>query len=291
MNLSRILIFCASTWASGFASAELVETQMELPVAVTAAQGQRVEHTIKVTVFVESTTPSPRPLLVINHGRAVTASGRASMGRSRYPEAAKFFAQLGFAVAVPTRIGYGVTGGDDLEDTGPCNARNFAPGFMVVAQQTQSVLQSLKASLDDVLKDRSVVLGQSFGGAGSVALASLNPPGVAAIINFAGGSGGDPKGRPGKPCSQPALESTYQTFGKTARTPMLWLYTENDLFFGAEYPRAWFKAYQLHGAPAKMVQFPPHGEDGHSLFVRFGEVWQPVVAEFLKAYGIGRGSR
>jgi dienelactone hydrolase len=288
MNSSKVLLFCALNWAFGFASAELVETQMELPVAVTAAQGQRVEHTIKLTLFVDDATPSPRPLIVINHGRAVTARGRSSMGRSRYPEAAKFFAKLGYAVAVPTRIGYGVTGGDDLEDTGPCNARDFAPGFLVVAQQTQSVLRFLKASLDDVLKDRSVVLGQSFGGAGSVALASLNPPGVAAIINFAGGSGGDPKGRPGRPCSQPLLESAYLTFGKTARTPMLWLYTENDLYFGAEYPRAWFKAYTLHGAPAQLVQFPPHGDDGHSLFVRFGEVWQPVVAEFLKTHGKGR---
>jgi hypothetical protein len=37
-----------------------------------------------------------------------------------------------------------------------------------------------------------------------------------------------------------------------------------------------------------MTQYPPHGEDGHSLFTRFPEVWQPRVAEFLDTVGFSK---
>ena len=113
----------------------------------------------------------------------------------------------------------------------------------------------------------------------------MNPPGVVAAINFAGGSGGDPKGRPQNPCSQPALERTFQTYGAQAKVPMLWVYTENDMYFGPQLPRQWHAAFTKAGGKASFVQFPPHGEDGHSLFTRFPQVWQPAVSEFLDANG------
>jgi len=30
---------------------------------------------------------------------------------------------------------------------------------------------------------------------------------------------------------------------------------------------------------------PPQGDDGHATFVRAPAVWQPIVAEFLRAQG------
>jgi dienelactone hydrolase len=118
-----------------------------------------------------------------------------------------------------------------------------------------------------------------------VAVASLNPAGVAAAINFAGGGGGDPKGHPQQPCSPVQLKRMFADFGSKARIPMLWVYTENDQFFGPAYPREWFDAFRAGGAPAEFVQFPPHGDDGHLLFARFPEVWKPTVAEFLRQQG------
>ena len=99
------------------------------------------------------------------------------------------------------------------------------------------------------------------------------------------GSGGDPKGRPQNPCSQPALERTFQAYGAQAKVPMLWIYTENDMYFGPQLPRQWHAAFTKAGGKASFVQFPPHGEDGHSLFTRFPQVWQPAVSEFLDANG------
>ncbi len=53
------------------------------------------------------------PLIVINHGRAGDAAGRAKLGRARYAAASRFFTDAGFVVALPVRLGYGVTGGPD----------------------------------------------------------------------------------------------------------------------------------------------------------------------------------
>jgi hypothetical protein len=82
----------------------------------------------------------------------------------------------------------------------------------------------------------------------------------------------------------------FGSYGKTAKVPMLWVYTENDMYFGPKYPKEWFDAYVSAGAPAQFVQFPPHGEDGHSLFTRFPDVWKPKVLEFLEAQGFTASS-
>ena len=132
--------------------------------------------------------------------------------------------------------------------------------------------------------DRVLVVGQSFGGASTVALAAMNPPGVVAAINFAGGSGGDPQG-PAPESLAASLERTFQAYGAQAKVPMLWIYTENDMYFGPQLPRQWHAAFTKAGGKASFVQFPHHGEDGHSLFTRFPQVWQPAVSEFLDANG------
>jgi len=279
-----LLIATLAAALSGAAHAKLVEQQFDLPVHVTNAWGKAVAQPIRVTVFFNDEPPAPHPVLILNHGRAVDAEGRAALGRARYSDAFRWFAERGFLVALPTRIGYGVSGGEDVEDSGNCNNRMYPPAYRAAADQSVQLLAEL-LKRDDVLKDRTVVLGQSFGGATAVTLASLNPPGVVAAINFAGGGGGDPKAHPEQPCGPAQLRRMFASYGETARVPMLWAYTENDRFFGPTLPREWFQAFQAAGGRGEFKQFPPHGEDGHSLFSRFPQVWQPVVADFLRRQG------
>ena len=120
-----------------------------------------------------------------------------------------------------------------------------------------------------VAKDRSVVIGQSYGGATAVTVASLNPPGVVAAINFAGGGGGNPKTQPERPCAPNRLETMFGQYGATAKLPMLWVYTENDQYFGPKHPKEWFEAFRKAGGNGEFIQFPPHGSDGHALFTAF----------------------
>lgn len=274
----------AAALLAGPAQARLVEQQAELPVQVRDAYGKTLAQNIRVTLFYDDATPAPRPVLLLNHGRAPDAEGRAALGRARFVAASRWFAERGFLVALPTRIGYGETGGEDVEDSGSCERKTYGPGFAAAAQQGLTLLAWLKER-PDVRSDRTVLLGQSFGGATTVALAAQNPPGVVAAINFAGGAGGNPKTQPGRPCAPQRLERVYADYGRSARLPSLWVYTENDLYFGARYPRDWAQAYREAGAPVEFVQFPPHGDDGHLLFTRFPQVWQPVVADFLRRQG------
>jgi len=279
-----LLALAALLAGAGAAHARLREVQIDVPVKVANMYGKASEQAIKVTVFFDDTNPRPAPVLVLNHGRATTAEDRLKLGRARYSEASKFFVERGFVVAVPTRVGYGVSGGDDVEDTGSCSRKNYPPGYATAAAQTLAVLEVMR-NRPDAAKDRAVVVGQSYGGTTAATIASMNPPGVQASINFAGGGGGNPKTHPQQPCGPQLLERLFRSYGETARIPMLWVYAENDMYFGPVYPRQWFQAYTAAGARAEFAQYPPHGDDGHSLFSRFPEVWQPRVSEFLDAVG------
>lgn len=263
------------------AAARVVEEEFDLPVEVRDGYGKAIAQPIRVTVFRDDAAGGPRPLAIINHGRASEAAERAGMGRARYSTASRWFVAQGFVVALPTRIGYGVSGGEDVEETGSCTNKRYAPGYAAAAQETLALLRHMQQR-DDVLPERALVVGQSFGGATAIAVAAAAPAGVAAAINFAGGGGGQPKTHPGSSCAPHLMQRLYADYGRSARLPTLWLYAVNDRYFGSEYPRRWFEAFREAGGQGEFVEFPPVGEDGHSTFSASPATWQPVVAEFLR---------
>jgi len=108
---------------------------------------------------------------------------------------------------------------------------------------------------------------------------------VQATINFAGGGGGNPKTKPQNPCAASSLERMFASYGKTARTPTLWIYTENDMYFGPKLPKEWFDAFKAAGGTGEYTLFPALGDNGHGLFSLAPEVWKPRVLEFLRANG------
>jgi hypothetical protein len=98
--------------AHGSTGAAIVEDQTIVSVKVRTADGRDVERNIRVALFLESSAPQPRPVLVLNHGRAGSAADRAELRTSDYAAAARWLTGFGFIVAVPVRVGYGVTGGE-----------------------------------------------------------------------------------------------------------------------------------------------------------------------------------
>ena len=70
--------------------------------------------------------------------------------------------------------------------------------------------------------------------------------------------------------------------------PTLWLYSENDSFFGPELARNLHKAYTGAGGQAELTMFGPVKDDGHKLWnVYEGQVqWLPVLDRFLLAHGL-----
>jgi dienelactone hydrolase len=266
------------------AQAAMVEEVVQLPVETVDRDGKPFRHGLTVTVFRDDAREKS-PFLILNHGRGGNAASRQKLGRVRYAENAAWFVARGFAVFVPTRVGYGVTGGPDLDNTGPCDRRDFPRGFEGAAAQSIAVIRHAR-SQPFVDAQRGVLVGQSFGGAATVALAAKEIDGVKGAINFAGGGGGNPDKSPEKPCSAERLAETLAGYGKAARVPMLWLYSENDRYWGRDAPRAWFERYNAQGGDARFVQLPPSGTDGHSSFTANREAWTPHVEAFLKALGI-----
>ena len=155
--------------------------------------------------------------------------------------------------------------------------------FEVAAAQNVALMQFVK-SQTYVNSQRGLLVGQSVGGATTVALTAKNIAGVVGAINFAGGAGIDPES-PENPCSQPTIARVWSDYGKTARAPMLWLYSENDRFWGKTLPHKWFEAFRSQGAVAEFVQLPPSGDNGHGSFTTNPAAWEPHVERFLKSLG------
>ena len=264
-------------------AADLYESTDRLTLTVQNFYQRDVTGTVAVTTY-KPNGLGPFPMVVINHGRSGT--DRSQTARFRYTQQARFFVKRGFAVFVPTRIGYGELGtSPDPEESGDCNQKNYAPMAKAASQQILAVLAFAKLQ-SYVDASRVVILGQSVGGYSTIATAAQNPDGLVAAINFAGGSGGNPQTRPGAPCEGYKLEKMYADFGSTSKAPTLWIYTENDLYFGPQYSQAWHQAFVKSGGRAEFNLLPAFGADGHTLFTAGASVWEPIVARFLEANGL-----
>src|SRR5262249_60483271 len=80
-----------------------------------------------------------------------------------------------------------------------------------------------------VTKDKWISVGVSAGGLATVALTADPPPGLAAAIAFAPGRGSR---KDDEVCGEKQLAAAFAVFGKTSRTPLLWVSAPNDHFFG-----------------------------------------------------------
>jgi hypothetical protein len=68
---------------------------------------------------------------------------------------------------------------------------------------------------------------------------------------------------------------------------MLWVYAENDHFFGPALAQRFRDAFVGAGGKVTFVKAPAFGADGHHLFSSAGiPVWAPLVDDFLKAQNL-----
>ena len=227
------------------------------------------------------------PLAVINHGSPASASQRPSMTpASCTTEAVRWFTERGFAVALPLRRGYGATGGTWAEEYGSCGGADFARAGRETARDIAAAITNA-TTLPNIRPQGVVVVGQSAGGWGTLALASQNPPAVAVLINFAGGRGGWSEGRANTNCRPDRLVSGAGEYGRTARQPSLWLYTANDTFFAPAIATDMHRAYAAAGGSVEFNALGAYGQDGHSLFFGRGgsAIWGSLVETFLRGHG------
>ncbi len=252
-----------------------------LPVElVDGRNGARLSQPIQVTIWRDDTLGARQPFLILNHGRSATETARAATRPGPYAANAHYFARSGFVVFLPMRIGYGATGGPDIEDTGTCRNKNYPPGYDASAQQSLAVIAYAKQRAE-VDASRGLAVGQSFGGTTAITLAALNVPGVLGAVNFAGGGGGGPATHPEEPCRADLLNHMFAGYGRTARIPTLWVYSENDRYFGQRHPSEWFASFLKAGGKGRYVLLPPYKEDGHPSFTGQPQNWRPAFEAFV----------
>src|SRR5580704_3359476 len=226
--------------------------------------------------------PGAFPLAVINHGSDQNEIRRFNYATPAYPIAAHWFVARGYAVVAPQRPGHGETGGRYLEDQGSCEDADYLGAGLGTAASIQAAIDYMSGQ-PFVRRDGAVALGQSAGGWGALALASRNPPGLAAAINVAGGRGGHSDGKPNSNCAPDRLVAAAARFGATARVPTLWLYSRNDSYFAPALAERMAQAFRTAGGRVDFRLLPALGDDGHGVMESTEGVaaWEPVVAEFL----------
>jgi dienelactone hydrolase len=225
----------------------------------------------------------PFPLVVVNHASSQDPDDRTEDPTERYRALAYWFVRRGYAVVLPVRLGHGLTGGAYLEDQGGCDDADYRNAGRMTAVSIDAAIAYMTTQ-SFIRKEGVIVVGQSAGGWGALALAATNPPAVRAIIVFSPGRGGRANGNPNINCAPDQLVDATGEFGRNARLPVLWLNARNDTYFNPELSHRMIEAFRAQGGRVEDRLLAPVGDEGHFLF-RSPEAWGPVVESFL-----GRGS-
>jgi dienelactone hydrolase len=236
----------------------------------------------------------PFPLVVMNHGVSLDRRERSFFPLVEFRDAAMWFARKGYMVVAPTGSGYGAAALDEPErglfssfysKIGRCENPNFRDAGLAVALLDRWIIEYM-TDQKRVIPDNVIVVGQSAGGWAAIALSSQNVPAVRAIIAFAAGRGGRVGGKANNNCAPDRLVLATGEFGRTARVPMLWIYSENDTFFGPALSKRMHEAYIGAGGNAEYHMLPSFGNDGHFLIGSADGIplWAPVVDPFLEKF-------
>jgi dienelactone hydrolase len=286
-----VAIACGVALAGGAAAQPVMPQIVQIGID---AQASQETATRMVAAVYRPPGEGKWPVVIYSHGRSGNEADRRRIKLLDPRGHVRYWLQKGFAVVAPIRPGYGDTGGADREYSG-VRYDVFGncwgpPDFGRAAEAASSAVASTLAWLRHqpwADAERIVLAGSSMGGLTSIASAATNPPGVIGYINFSGGTGGDSGRAPRHSCGSEDMAALMRTYGKTARVPGLWLYAENDLYWGAEWPRAWYRAFASAGSKAEFVMTDAvPNSDGHQLLARGERLWTEPVDRFLAELGL-----
>lgn len=265
-----------------------------LGICVPRARAQRIDerevaipwalagHNGLDALLVYAELPGKHPLAVITHGSSRKAEEHAEVTPWQELPQAIWFARRGWVALVVVRRGYGISGGEqDTKHAGKCPVTDYEAAAEYGAEDLRVGIEYGRA-LPQVDAARVIAVGVSTGGLATVALTANAPPGLVAAISFAGGRGSKADH---DVCNPGDLVNAFKDFGKHSRTPMLWLYAENDKFFWPELAQKFDEAFRSKGGRDQFVRAPAVGEDGHALFRHVAD-WSATVDEFLKAQNL-----
>lgn len=222
-----------------------------------------------------------RPLVIINHG--TSEATRLAVSLPVYYWMSRWFVERGYVVLLPQRPGHGATGGDFAEGRDSCADPDHASAGQGAARDIAAAATYMSRQ-NFVAATGMIVVGISSGGWASLALAARNAPEVGAVVNFSGGRGAYARGRANTVCAPDRLVAAAGAFGRAARVRTLWLYADNDSYFGPELARAMAGAWSAAGGHADLRVLPAYRDEGHDLANDLDgwHLWGPAADAFLR---------
>lgn len=173
------------------------------------------------------------PIAIIAHGSPRANADRANYRVRALLPLARNLAHRGWLVVAFLRRGFGENPGTFVEGFA-CSAPDYHRALATAAEDIEAVRAAV-ATRPDADATRVLGLGVSVGGAALLAWAATRPDGLVGVVNLSGGSGALIPGRNG---DEKTLVAAFASYGARARIPTLWLYAENDSFFGPAGPAA-----------------------------------------------------
>jgi dienelactone hydrolase len=232
----------------------------------------------------------PFPLIIMNYGASFDQREGSFYPPTEF-RAAHWFAHHGYDVVVP--IGPSDGGGNlDLSDrelyklyfsaAEDCDDPYSLSGAAAQATASKWMIDYI-AHERLIMPGNVIVVGQSAGGWAAIALASLNPTPVRAIITFVAGRGARANGGPNNNCESKKLIEAAREFGHTSRIPMLWISPSNETYFGPELSKQVHEAFTGAGGAAEYHLLPLSGSAGEFLMDSPDGIssWAPLVDRFL----------
>src|SRR5262245_41107012 len=122
----------------------------------------------------------PFPLAIMNHGVSMDPVQRVFFPLVEFRDAAMWFARRGYMVVAPAGPSYGAAAVESPEaglfsvffaKVGKCTSPNFRSTGLAYAQLSLWIIDYMR-TLKRIVPDNVIVIGQSAGGWGSIALSS-----------------------------------------------------------------------------------------------------------------------
>ncbi|MGH7356309.1 MAG: alpha/beta hydrolase family protein [Candidatus Rokuibacteriota bacterium] len=274
--LAHVFAACVST--AGAQATPLAGVEVTIPVTVTTPSGERTYR--MAAVEYRPLGGGPFPAVVLSHGANNDPAERATI-TAEFPVTAEVLTGLGVVVLSPSRRGYGRTGGAWDEGYGGCETYpRFTEAGLETAKDIAAAAQWLRAR-QYVDGARLALVGYSAGGWGSLALASRGDVAVRGVVMFAGGRGGPD-------CAPDRVLDAAGEWGRRAKIPTLWLYSENDSYFPPGFARRMHGAFTGAGGTATLAMLPPFRKEGH-YFIDYPEAiphWRDKVEGFFRQIGL-----
>jgi dienelactone hydrolase len=282
IQITRMQAFVLAVMLFGQARADAIRfDNLQIPAVIPTSQGSRTFELEGLVVRPDD--GQQHPLALLNHGSPRDPGRRPKMSPYGMWTQAVAFARRGWVAVAFMRRGYGHSQGQWSHASGPCADRDYAALGLDEADDIAAVAKFMFGQ-NYVSKGKWISVGGSAGGFATLALASNEPPELAAAITFAPGRGSS---APDRVCGEDNLVAAFAQYGRTARVPVLWVSSENDHFFGPNLTARFADAFSNAGGHIDFVGVPPFGDDGHLLFgTRGAAIWSPITDKFLAAHGL-----